>query len=88
MKPVVRIFLPIPALSLLLAGSAAAEVKVTVAHPVLAAEANGLAFKNGPTPRRSDAAPAAKFTPLDGRRDGNGCKLNVFHQREGPSRGG
>ncbi|MCF7730807.1 MAG: basic secretory family protein [Akkermansiaceae bacterium] len=85
MKSICRFFLPVPALFLLLAGNAAAEIKVTVAHPGNAAEAQGFAFKNGPTPRRSDAATTAKFTLLDGRRDGNGGTLEVLHDGQVPT---
>lgn len=85
MKPAYRLFLPIPALFLLLVGDAAAEIKVTVTHPDQAAGVTGFAFKDAPTPRRSDAATTARFTLVDGQRDGNGGTLDALRDGQVPS---
>ena len=79
MKSTCSLNYQLPTLFLLLAGAAAAEIKVTVAHPNPADAATGLAFKDGPSPRRSDAAATAKFSLVSGQRDGNGGSLAVLH---------
>lgn len=71
-----------PSLALLLAGTTPAEVKVAVSH---ATDATGLVFKDGPAPRRADAAAKAAFTLIDGRRDGNGATLDALHDGQVPT---
>lgn len=85
MKPSRHLRIVVPSLALLLAGSAPAAIKVAVAHPATDADATGLAFKNGPVPRRTDAATKAVFTLIDGRRDGNGAALEALHDGQVPT---
>lgn len=69
--------------SLLAALTSFAEVKVVAERNESGSP--GFQFKNVPAPSRGDAATKAKFTIVDGERDGNGGELAQLHDGRLPS---
>jgi hypothetical protein len=65
-------------LLLLLAGSAHAQIKITVDHNTGRAADSSFSFKRVPAPARDDAAASAKLTLVDGALDGNGAGLGAL----------
>ena len=67
---------------LVFATSSQAEVQVATGY---SPAGSGFAFKSVPPPANNDAATNAKFTLVDGTRDGNGGDLAVLHDGRVPT---
>jgi hypothetical protein len=65
---------------------AEAAVKVVVEHNAHLGASDGWKFKDVPSPVRNDAASAAKFTLVYGRRDENGADLSVLNDGKVPTK--
>ena len=71
------------AIAVALASICSAEIRVAVERNESGSP--GFKFNNVPTPSRGDTATTAKFTIVDGRRDGNGGDLEQLHDGRVPS---
>ena len=60
------------------------EIKIVVEHNPNQDATPQFKFKNVPSPSKRDAATTAKFTIVDGERDGNGAELDVLHDGQLP----
>ena len=61
------------------------EIKIVIDHNPNGEAAAGFKFKHVPTPAKNDAAAKAKFSIVDGERDGNGAELDALHDGELPT---